>query len=828
MGDQAPDEQVVAVLRHYMSRSKNAQHKEMIEQVIREGTSAHHFLEKLEQRRKSQECYRNIDLRGQVKGVCRSYLYRNRLMWMDDKSYAQFRSALEANNGVFTVGAYESIVSAPHVSRQAAKKAVPSRRKAAGDAGAHGAAGDGGATFDDAGYDPLDKFRHEAEAPEVISLGYYRERRERRVEYVMDVQVTIDDGNYAFKTSNLSLSGLAVYTREIVPVEQGQVIQVAFTQLDEASGNCFQGMDYKVLRISHEQHGVQLHLLRMQADARLERDLTQVIERVAEKHGEDLSDERMTAMAMICERVYTVSSSLVPMFLSRDQEGALRVEGIGRSERNGHILDLFVTRHGWTDLEGLTRPSRLSRFIEIVDAGGQPDVMLAAYRDKETQRMVVAADFEFASKDEWLRFVSLARHRADFRAFKLLIKPIRCPSCEKLTDFVDSVMNHSLSEAEDVIHTAFRTIGVAALVELTEEMLHMLQCRPINADARVIPDGDVRPLDPHAIAHNPEIACFGSLEQRRESRFKVRTQVDIRLPEYQCEGRTRNLSVGGMCVEVSELDTARIKKHDTVRIGLTTLAKKADRQDLTDIPYRVMRVERNHEGNFILCAQRLPEALPEVDAFLENLIEINRHKLEKDISETISIAKTRLFEAMAAGSTATIPMFIMRDEEGNLRLRKVAPPRQAGTMTDFFEVSPGEYDFSALAVPGRIVSLYGKCQADKPWMMKVYLYKEQVGPAQFEILSATDEDFATTGERRAFVARALEHEHLFVGMLASRAVELPGVEIDKMIDRLREKSPYRALQLRKEMSTIVAVADLIDLTREVAESVMGETCEPGE
>lgn len=842
MGDDAPnkaDERVIAVLRHYISASKDARHKEMIEQVILEGTSAHLFLEKIEERRKGQESFRNMDLRGQVKGACRSYMYRNRLMWLDDRSYNMFRAGLEAHNGVFTVGTYEAIMGASHVSRPgagtAAKKSPP-RQRASGAKASPGSATAAspatapngsvqGAVFDDSAADPYDKFRHDCEPPEVIRLGYYRERREMRIEYVMSVQAWIDQVAYTFKTSNLSMNGLAIYTREIVPVQEGQTLQVDFNQFNEELGSDFTGIAYKVLRVSHESHGLQLHLMRLKPDADFEQDMGSIIRRLSEKHGEDLSDERMTAMALIAERLYTASTAVVPLFLSRDRAGQLRVEGIGQTERNGYILDLFVTQMGWTDLEGLVLPSRVARYIEIVDAGGQPEPMLAVYRDKDTKRMVVAADFEFAGKGEWLRFLNLAQHRTDFRALKLLIKPIRCPSCEKLTGFVDSVMSHSLAEAEDVVDTAHRTIGIAALVDITDEVLRMQQCRPLDFDAKVIPDGDMRPLDPYAIAHNPEIVRFGSLEQRRESRFKARLPVGLRVGDYQLDGRTQNLSTGGMCIEVSDLDASRIKRNALIHVSLTSLAKKAGRQDLTNIAYHVIRVERDAEGQYILCVQRLlEEGSPGIDEFLENLIEINRHKLDKDFAESVSVAKTRLFEAMTAGSTATVPMFIMRDEEDNLRLKKVAPPRQAGTLTDFFEVAPGEYDFSPLAVPKRIIAMYGKCSTERPCMVKLYLYKEQIGPAQFEILCASDDDFASARERQEFLAEALEHEHLFVAMLAVKAVTLSAMEIDKMIDPLRAKSPFRALQLRKEMTSIVAVADLIDLTREVAESVL---CEAG-
>jgi hypothetical protein len=85
----------VMELKHYMRPSAVAKDKELITEQVRIGSATFKFLERMESRRKNQECMLTLDMRGKVPYECKSYVHRNRVFWMDDVSCGMFLNGLK-------------------------------------------------------------------------------------------------------------------------------------------------------------------------------------------------------------------------------------------------------------------------------------------------------------------------------------------------------------------------------------------------------------------------------------------------------------------------------------------------------------------------------------------------------------------------------------------------------------------------------------------------------------------------------------------------------------------------------------------------------------
>jgi len=104
-------------VKHYRRAHAGAQEKELVVEKVTVGSETGRFLNKMEEMRIRKPCFETIDMRGKVRGECQRSMLNNREFYLDDVSYGLYQDGLNACNGTFTVGTYESIVNGKHTNR---------------------------------------------------------------------------------------------------------------------------------------------------------------------------------------------------------------------------------------------------------------------------------------------------------------------------------------------------------------------------------------------------------------------------------------------------------------------------------------------------------------------------------------------------------------------------------------------------------------------------------------------------------------------------------------------------------------------------------------
>jgi len=152
-------------------------------------------------------------------------------------------------------------------------------------------------------------------------------------------------------------------------------------------------------------------------------------------------------------------------------------------------------------------------------------------------------------------------------------------------------------------------------------------------------------------------------------------------------------------------------------------------------------------------------------------------------------------------------------------LLHMVEPDSDNSIFRFFEIAPDEYSFSAIAEHKRIQQLLTSLRTNKISSLPIYMYKRSLAneSGRFEILSATDSDFVDKDQCREFFSSAMEHEHRFIKIVATRAAELQPHFIDTVTEKLHNHSPHRARKVREMVEQISIIADIVDVTRESAE-----------
>jgi hypothetical protein len=215
--------------------------------------------------------------------------------------------------------------------------------------------------------------------------------------------------------------------------------------------------------------------------------------------------------------------------------------------------------------------------------------------------------------------------------------------------------------------------------------------------------------------------------------------------------------------------------------------------------------------------------------FFVELITKNQHKLGIDIGDIWGATTSRVYEALLAANTPTVPYFLARNSEGGAHLQFVGVSESCGPLLDYFSAPGGAVDFRCLNERRVFTALYDAVQIllrqsrnsdDKltPFELDMYLYKEcdeLTGEAL--IHAATDLDFATDARREAFLTKFTGYTDWRCIRIVSTFIQpLDEKTLDKMVDSLRSQSKHRAIKLSDLAHSLVGYGELIDITDELS------------
>ena len=799
-----PDSRPLTELKHYMRPSSSAQQKELVVEKVQAGSSTARFLERMEERRRKRECMLVVDMRGKTPYECRSYAYRNRVFWLDDPSYRTFLRGLKEHNGVFTVETYEEILSAGHT-----RDAPTGLESAAEQAPATETSAAGPATLLQ---DP--RFRPPAPPAAPIPLGYYRNRRRPRVQHATDVLARAETGAFPLKTRDLSADGLCLVSPHALPVEPGQRLLLSFVRFNEEHDAGLVDIPYEVVAQEEGRSGHHLRLrLRegTEPPAFLERFIESNLRGSRRKRKFELGDERLTAESLLAELYYTRSSAAVPLFLVRDGEGRARLDLVCANPNNRETLAVFGNAHGDLELGALAHPELVQALSNHISEGGQRDPCLMVFRHAPREPVRILADFQFDGPETWLRVRRQLATAHALRVFKVMLRPTARPDSRKILCALGRLSDRSADAAEELVATMDRSLAAGVLVDITAQTAP--EAGPgENGDPLELPPA----FESDPAVRAPLVLPFGYVEQRREHRYRIRLGVHVELAGQAREATTEDISVRGLSLVVP--DRLQVRRGDLVQLSFPELNKRArGRVRLLDIAHEVMGVEYGAGSTTLRLKRSDTRGEEACAAFFKELIERNRDRLEVDLSEARTAAQARAYACLAAENSASLPLYIFRREGLEAR---VGLPRNRGSFLEFFEVGPGRYDFSPLSVPGRLAQLIAGLREGESTSTTLYMCKVwRPGDTGFDICSAMDSDFADAGERQAFLDEALNHDCCFVRVVAAPVREIDRSEENEALDSFLAISPHHANRLRTEYQGLVAVADVVDVTRQVMDSL---------
>ncbi|VAW77790.1 hypothetical protein MNBD_GAMMA15-717 [hydrothermal vent metagenome] len=828
------------IVKHFKRTDAVSDRKELVTEIVVEGSDTGHFLKRIEETRLTRPCFQTIDMRGRVAGECRRYAFNDRVHYLDDISFQMFERGLRENNGVYTVGTFEAIVGGAHT-LQAQLNAREEAERRRQDIEKRRQERSRDAVRERSGVDGDDDTEVQstvAENPELLPLGYYRKRDHPRLQYAC--KVTLQRGNIktACITRDLSVCGIQVRIKGLTTFREGQNVHVSFKGLHEKAGRVqVDNIAYKIVRIQARETESALFLRRkkLEEPSGFSDFVTKFIEENQRRYKLDVEDEYQSTLSWYYERCHAQSLTQLPVFVETDESGELRVQAVAMGEGNTHLARFFCTSVDNYDFSPLCLPHRLARLSE------RGEYVMAIYRHKgesdDFMRLHSAADFEFESEFDFLRFVRYASSQPEYSIVKVQAGSMpMLQACEKKIDEVSQRLQYK-SEAQMTIlrEQLARLTFVAYAVDMT----HKYTQAPVQDDAidglaawvgverRKISDGSVEQLlDIPREQLKADLIRFGYVERRREDRYLAETRVDVKVGERSFKGMSRDISTRGIRIQLA--DTISVKPGAPVKVGLVSLQQKKSGANLMDIPYLVVHSLNNDEGTVLMLERVLGSAKEGLKEFFVELITKNEHKLGVDTGDIWSATTSRLYESMLAANTPTIPFFLGRNAEGGAHLQFAGVPEGGSQLLDFFTTESG-LDFRCINDRRVVTALYDAVQIlmrqqkasqepPAPFELELYLYRElDEETGETFIHAATELDFSSDESRNTYLQQLTEKpDWRRLKIITTYVHTLDEKTLDKLVASVREQSKHRAIKLSDLAHSVVGCGEIIDITNQCA------------
>lgn len=823
-------------VKHYRSAHAGAREKVLVVEKVTAGSETGRFLHKLEEKRIRKPCFETIDMRGRVPGDCQRYLLNNRVFWLDDTSHGIYQAGLQSNNGVFTVGTFEAIVNGGHTNR-AIREAQNARELAAQQAQQTQPARTTGtraaAASDNEPRGPA--AAPELYQPELVPLGYFKRRRDERLQYVTAVQIQVDGNLFNGTTRDISISGLQITLKGMHRFTPGTELQLGLPALQEQSnGIDLLNLRYRIIASGQydAEHQLRLQLLPDSAPAGFAAVVRELIERYRRKYKLDVEDDYWSVCSWLYERLYAESDMQLAFFVTQTPDARLATQAVAITDGNQPFAQFFRNDVDNFDFSALCLPGRLDYLSE------HGEFLLFLYREKvgNEYRLHSVADFELPdarARQAMLRFTMahdehciaklmaaniplqrISPGKFDMLAGRLLEKSVE--EVASLRERMDGLLfAGTVIDITAQLQTAFASQGVLERGAIDIQGLHCW----VGAVRKQLPL--YQEVERLAVMPEPELIRFGYVERRREDRYLAETAVEIHARAGRVQGRTRDISKRGLAVRVEQPLT--IAAGEEIKVALISLQAKRPSLDLSKVPYRVVKIDRQ-DGVITLMLERLRDKFEhEIDDFFVELITKNRHKLVVDINDTRGATLSRIYEGTAAENAGTLPFFIARREEGGGCLQAVAIPEGSCALAAFFRnpsgSSDGQYDFAWLSASRLVLALYQhmgqmareaahRQQRQAPIEIEVYAYRQDGA-----LHVATEFEFADEAQRAAFLATALAApEHRILKLMATYTLDFNKADLDAAIEIIRNQSRHRAGKLQEQIDAVIGYGELIDIT----------------
>ncbi|MEW8508138.1 MAG: PilZ domain-containing protein [Candidatus Thiodiazotropha sp.] len=777
----------------------------------RQGSNAsNEFLQRVERQRLESECLRPLDLRSRVEQPCKRFSYRGRTLWLDSAAHQLFLEGLKKNAGVFTVETYEAILR-----RFGGEPAKPEHAMRLGSADT--ALEESQAAAAASLKSSLSSASDLAANNLAIDLSYFEKRIYDRYKINLNMDLIWNGETYAAETRDISQSGLQLRVKTPIDVSESDLVRVDVMpsvgrQLDHPE------LNYRVVRIRRLLNDTLVALQCIESEAK---DGLAVISEHIKTSGQtaiseqtDSEDALLTAQALLAERFYMRSTSIMPFFIFESQDGESPLRIIFGNRVNQRSLSAFCNSDGRFDFTSLITPRRIKLLTRLAIRNSKADTLIAVCPSAEHGKPQIVADLECSAHKQWCQHLKRHMNQAGFRVFKVVARVANRPVEMRIDDALEPLPDHSDKHVRKLLIDATSLAFVGAMIDVTDQVRNWRR-EECGID-QVMHEDLINGIDSQYYHTAPQMLPIHYIQENRsEDRYLGQMRVEIEIAKKTYYGKTRDVSAHGLSVNIADSHDAFVSERKAKvtfpRLEARSSSLARIKGTFRKVPAEIVGGPADGEKLLRFKISDNPKGKQFAHAFSAFLAK-RQSDLRLESSHTLRAVTSRLYSSIFIESTATLPVFIYcrSQNDWTFRLGITASP---SPLVDFFEVADGEFDFSVMTKNGRLQRIMQKVIEQGSAEIVLYLCKERCGNApEFEIRSLADFEIDDEAQRVEFIQYALKRDLRCIKIFVNRPDIPPKAEIEQAIDRLVQLSPGRSKRLKAEFDSLIAIGDVADIT----------------
>ncbi|AFV86176.1 PilZ domain-containing protein [Alteromonas mediterranea] len=771
------------------------------------------FLIKMEVKRLAKPCMRTIDLRGHVDGKCKKYVHEGRSHYMDDLAVDKFEEQIRVF-GRYTYGVYEAVQNTENnfrlmrekeLAQERAHKENPTAKKRSA---------------------VLEQFK----VP-TVNLLDYRQRNTERMNFAVAVEVFNNTGQAMRGLSvDISLEGLQIKLAKDAFFKTGETLFIFFRGLEnEFAMDKKNGIAYKLVKIITKND---VNYLALQRDKdcpspAFDKFLESFIHGNKRRYKVNMSNTIEAITSKTCEQYFSPRSPTLPVYI--DVINKTLVPRFAMvNEVNRETVQYWQDEEENCRLNFLLTQERLMRLLNKSDEVREIFVFSFTHLHSDKVYFYSASFEELLQKDILLKvFLGFGSKKASWRVFKITLTdmvpeqahiPLSIPDSvgskvKKLNTPPSARLMSKLKNLRYLAHVTDVTsvTGQETYNEFTFNRENLSHLRVFGHPRNRAPS-------------NIHLVRFKYEEQRIESRYQLRTQIEARFNNEDAvhKGVSEDISVHGLGLRVELNKEYKGSLEGRIEVAFPRLQEIANAFDVMHLQYEI--IYHNVEKNILHLKTMPGEEGKSARAFFEELIKKNKANLKVDNDEEEVPGIGQALRCINARN-ATSLSFLM-SKEG---VRYTPQACIVGKQDERITTLTTQY-----AEQGKVnlEFLFRDRKQDSPFVQSgIKAVKLENMPLRQELFISFDasqkeprmaiiprysDKFESNEQRRAFIREAMVRGQFIAIHVMLTTTGKPDMSmLQTEINYVTMYAMHRARELEKKMWSIAACSHLVDVTDEV-------------
>jgi hypothetical protein len=792
---------------------------QVLNQVTSTISKQKRFLLKMELMRLARPCIRLIDLRGLVDGNCQLYTHQDKVHFLDEIAIETFERQVRIF-GEYTIGVYEAVTNTENNFRVRYKKEQQVTRAA---------------------QEKLVVHKPEIEnyqAP-LIRFGTFAQRSEERMNFSMNIEIFSKmNKSIQASTIDVSVKGLKVKAGKEYQFKPDERLTIQFRSLEKENLlNKHQSIAYIVSSVEHTRDEQRLNLKR-QFDTpfpSFDKFFERFIHGNKRRYKVNLDNTICAIQNKTYEQYYIPNFASIPVFIEQVENRYIPkyalANNCNREEIQYWANELQDLKVGY-----LLTEERIKQGLSL--AKGQQEMFIFVFNHIRDEKIYFysATHTELDAKPDLKElFLGYGSRKVSWRIYKLQFTHINPEQSYRPLSIANSINDNVKRQNQKPsprLMSRLKNINYVALLTNITENISTEHYQKFNinreqlAQLRVF--GHPRNKPPALVT----VYRFKYLNQRRETRFLLRTAVQVSIDDVIIEGHTEDISSRGLRIQLDKLFFET--DQSTVMLSFPQLQLVTSKFELSGMPYVVRNVSKD---GFVLHLQNIiTEDSNTARRFFEALIKSNHTKLKayRDEEEVPGIGEA--LRNMYAHNIINVAYFLRKGSilrKDNI-LRKdsidfipdaVATSSSSNRLSQLLE-------FQAESGQLNLYPLYRNSKEQHDFISRTLSkMKPNARPEMRELLVAFNpskelisdainsyftEQLMKPEQRKNFIAQALQNgQFIAIKVFLARTGRPDFETMQSELNYVSVYAVHKAKLLEQQLWDVSAVGDIIDVTDEV-------------